>query len=196
MYLRVWDVSKLAVSIYPSFSYNAIGAGGPGRILTGDIGSAVRVAFSPSALDIPPLNFRTAKVLGIPLPPPLQIDVQTECLEVSSGHADKQNMIDGAFVQGWVNVEKGMADLKLKALFLFSIGTLYRAPPLKIETTLTTGTSQGVSFRAEGQSLLNGRGKLVGVASVPATQDPWLNAFLRLPTEALAQLAVELRFSQ
>ena len=95
-----------------------------------------------------------------------------------------------------MDVEKGTAELKLDALFLFSIGTLYRAPPLKIETTLTTGISQGVSFRAEGQTLSNGRGKLVGVASVPVTQDRLLNAFLRLPTEALAQLSVELRFSQ
>lgn len=89
----------------------------------------------------------------------------------------------------WVD---GEANLRFRAQFAFSIGSLYKAEPLIVETTLTTGTSEGQRFQSVGSVLVKGRGRLVGVASIPKTQDLFLNAFLQLPTEALAELAVEL----
>ena len=98
-------------------------------------------------------------------------------------------------MQGTVNCQTGEVHLHFSALFLFSIGALYRAAPLLIDTTLTTETSTGERFQSNGSRLTNGRGKLVGVAQVPETQDPLLNAFLMLPAEALAELSVEFAFS-
>lgn len=79
--LRVWDTSELAVSIYPRFQYSAIGAGGPGVIVKQE-GSIKTVRFNVEELQIPDLDFRSARVLGIPIPPPLRIKITTKTLEV------------------------------------------------------------------------------------------------------------------
>jgi len=79
--LRVWDTSELAVSIYPRFQYNAIGAGGPGVILKQE-GTRKTVRFNAEELQIPDLDFQSARVLGIPIPPPLRIKITTKILEV------------------------------------------------------------------------------------------------------------------
>jgi hypothetical protein len=65
-----------------------------------------------------------------------------------------------------------------------------------VATTLTSEASEGALRSATGSRLqADGRARLVGVARVPPTDDPVLNAFLRLPTDALAVLSAELSFS-
>ena len=99
--LSVWDVSQLAVSIYPRFSYDAIGAGGPGD-LTKNHGSLFHVEFDVSKFEIPPLNYQTAKVLGVPLPPPLQIDIKTQRLEVPYRSAPMQRKLKLLCREQWM----------------------------------------------------------------------------------------------
>lgn len=79
--LRVWEDCELAVSIYPRFSYNAQGAGGLGS--AEDLGEGVaRVSFDPETFTIPSLDYRSTKVLGVPIPPPLKIAIDMQKLEV------------------------------------------------------------------------------------------------------------------
>ena len=80
MDLTVWDVSELAVSIYPRFVYDAIGAGGSGEVI-GQDGLKYAVRFEAPQFKIPSLDYKTAKVLGIPLPPPLRIDIEQRSLQ-------------------------------------------------------------------------------------------------------------------
>ena len=83
-----------------------------------------------------------------------------------------------------------------QASFEFTAGALYTAAPLTVETTLTTEASDGVLRRGVGQRMsAEGRARLVGVARVPRTEDALLNAFLQLPTDALAVLSAELDFA-
>lgn len=90
----------------------------------------------------------------------------------------------------------GRADLEFLADFAFSAEPLYRAAPLVVSTTLTTEHSEGAFRSGDGVRLDgNGRARLVGVARVPVTGDPFLDNFLMLPTDALAVLSAELRFS-
>ena len=54
--------------------------------------------FDPEHLLIPDLNFRTAKLLGLPIPPPLNIAIRPEKLEVR--HACRSQ--DGpGWAAGW-----------------------------------------------------------------------------------------------
>eukprot|EP00210_Caulerpa_lentillifera_P003759 g3591.t1 len=174
--LRVWEQSELAVSVYPRFQYNAVGAGGPGLVVATE-GTKKTVRFDIDQLQIPDLDYKSTRVLGIPIPPPLCIKINTKLLK------------------GTVDTSTGETQLMFVAEFLFSIGALYKAPPLSIDTVLTTGYSTGVILSADGSPLVNGRGKLVGAARVPRTGDWFLDSFLMLPTDALAQLAVEIIFS-
>jgi hypothetical protein len=72
---------ELAVSIYPMFKYNAVGGGGSGTVqpLGGDMYS---LKFDASTLVIPALNYKTASILGLPIPPPLNIAIVPSKLEV------------------------------------------------------------------------------------------------------------------
>lgn len=73
--------SELAVSVYPRFTYDAQGGGGVGS--AEDIGNGmIRVKFDPAQFVIPPLDFRSTKLLGLPIPPPLQISIKMQKLEV------------------------------------------------------------------------------------------------------------------
>lgn len=60
-----------------------------------------------------------------------------------------------------MDTSTGETKLNFVAEFLFSIGPLYKAPPLSIATILTTGESTGLSLNATGSPLVNGRGKYV-----------------------------------
>lgn len=66
---------ELAVSWYPRFSYDAGGGGG----WTSDVqrlpDGRFSVAFDPMTLQIPDLNYTTARIFGIPIPPPLNIAI-------------------------------------------------------------------------------------------------------------------------
>ena len=161
----------LAIGAYPHFSYDASGGGGTGELGRGPADGPRTVSFEPSTLLIPPLNWRTTRVLGLPLPPGLEIAIAPEQLAGS---------IDSA---------TGAVQLRFRASFRFRITGLYRAPDLLIDTLLSTGSAQGQRHRAQGQPMdADGTALLVGVASVPPCGDPWLDRLLGLPDEALAML--------
>ncbi|KAK3403855.1 hypothetical protein EUGRSUZ_K00215 [Eucalyptus grandis] len=66
---------------------------------------------------------------------------------------------------------------------------LYRAPPLIVETVLTSEESKGTVRGGRGERLdEEGNCRLVGVASVDPIDDFLMNSFLGLPTECLADL--------
>lgn len=99
-------------------------------------------------------------------------------------------------LEGTLDPATGRLDLDFLATFEFTAGPLYRAAPLTVATTLTTEASDGVLRHGTGQRLrADGRARLAGVARVPRTGDALLNGFLQLPTDALAVLSAELRFS-
>lgn len=80
-------------------------------------------------------------------------------------------------------------ELEFKAKFWFSVGSIYKAPPLLVETVLTSEESYGTMRSGKGERLdENGKCRLVGVATVNPIDDFLMNSFLGLPTECLADL--------
>jgi hypothetical protein len=71
---------QLAVSVYPPFAYDAAGGGGTGTVQRRDDG-LLHLRFDPASLSIPPINSRHAAILGIPVPPPLNIAIVPRRLE-------------------------------------------------------------------------------------------------------------------
>lgn len=167
---------NLAVARYPTFRYNASGGGGWGRVESQE-GSLLRVVFDAEALVIPALSFKTASIFNVPIPPPLNIAINSKKLE------------------GTIDLSTGEVNLDFSATFDFTAGPLYRAPSLLVQTTLTTESSAGVIHQARGSRMKEGRATLVGVARVPKVEDMFLNAFLFLPTDALAVMQAELVLS-
>jgi hypothetical protein len=169
---------QLAVSIYPTFGYNAAGGGGTGTVTQDPVSGLLNIVFDAETLVIPPITYATSTVLGIPIPPPLKIAIIPKTLE------------------GTINPETGEANLTFLAGFEFTAGPLYTAPPLVVSTTLTTEQSSGPIRSGTGERLTaDGKAKLVGVARVPKTGDGFLDGFLMLPTDALAVLSADLKFS-
>ncbi|KAL3834502.1 hypothetical protein ACJIZ3_009238 [Penstemon smallii] len=172
---------KLGISRYPDFEYNAAGGKGSGtgtRILESDLNNEVSVDFDVETVYIPPLSTATTKFLGLPLPPFLKIDIVPEVF------------------QGKINQESGKVDLKFKAKFLFSVGSIYKAPPLLVETVLTSEESKGEIRNGRGEKLNEDRiCRLVGVAKVEPINDFFMDTFLSLPTECLADLNAIISFS-
>ncbi|KAG9453141.1 hypothetical protein H6P81_006045 [Aristolochia fimbriata] len=163
---------KLGISRYPDFVYNAEGGRGKGigKESNGDGPHKISVIFNAGNLYIPPLTSSTTRFLGVPLPPFLKIEIIPELL---------QGTIEGG----------GQINLEFKARFLFSIGTIYRAPPLLVATVLTTEESKGMLKKGKGQRLdKEGNCRLIGVATVEKIDDAIMNSFLSLPTECLADL--------
>ncbi|MCP9796740.1 hypothetical protein [Cyanobium sp. Lug-B] len=165
----------LAIGAYPRFRYDARGGGGLGVLAAPDPAGTGTLHFAPTGLSIPPLDGRSTRFLGLPLPPGLAITIHPERLE---------GRLDGA---------TGAMALEFAARFRFAIGSLYRAPDLIVATTLVTGPVQGRRHRASGQPLDgDGRAVLVGVATIAPSGDRWLDRFLGLPDEALALLRCRL----
>jgi hypothetical protein len=161
----------LAIGAYPRFDYDASGGGGEGLLGRGDAGGAQALRFDPAGLVIPPLHWRTTRFLGLPLPPGLMISIHPERLD------------------GSLDPPTGGIELRFCARFRFAIAGLYRAPDLIVDTTLSSGLVQGRRHGARGQPL-DGEGQalLVGVATIAPSGERWLDRFLGLPDEALAQL--------
>lgn len=78
--MRTLADSELAVSVYPSFAYNSLGGGGLADATVE--GGRVNISFNPTAVNIPPVDARTTKFLGVPMVPGLRIDVVPAKLEV------------------------------------------------------------------------------------------------------------------
>lgn len=184
----------LRISVYPPFSYDASGggarvgtvgaAGDNSEEVEEEAGDKSSLSFDPSVVSIPALDSRTTRFLGLPLPPGLRIDIEPLRLA------------------GWVRRATGEVSLDFDANFRFSAFGLYRPPPLFVSTTLTTGEarSKKESGKRSG-GRLSGRGEplradgsvaLSGVAVVEPVGDFFLDSFLMLPTECLAELRAEL----
>ena len=170
---------SLAIGGFPRFSYDARGGGGSGLLLALDPQGRHPLHFPAEGLRIPPLNGRTGRFLGLPLPAGLQIRILPERLE------------------GWLEPATGAVQLHFQAHFLFNAGGLYQAPPLWVDTLLTSATLPApVPDRwvdVGGEALEpDGALTLVGVAPVAPSGDRWFDSFLGLPSEALALLRCQL----
>jgi hypothetical protein len=162
----------LAIGRYPRFRYDASGGGGRSSPRAGGSGP---VQFPAQQLTIPPLDWRSTRFLGLPLPPGLSIRIEPDLLE------------------GEIDPATGSVQLHFRARFRFRIqlgdARLYTAPDLLVDTPLTSAHCQGRRHAARGQALdATGTGLLVGVARIPPSGAPWLDRFLGLPDEALAVL--------
>jgi hypothetical protein len=87
--------------------------------------------------------------------------------------------------------------LQFQANFVFSAAGVYQAPPLWVDTLLTTAAPQVAVPARWGQPSgqapgADGRLTLVGVAPVAPSGDRWFDRFLGLPSEALAILRCSL----
>ncbi len=161
----------LAIGGWPRFRYDARGGGGTGHLGNPDPEGVRTLRFDADQLVIPRLDLRSGRWLGLPLPPGLAIEIQPEGLE------------------GTLHPATGAVSLRFTSRFRFSVGRLYRAPDLLVDTLLTTGAVGGARHQAEGLPLDgNGTMRLVGVATVQPSGDGWFDRFLGLPDEALARL--------
>ena len=169
--LTTLDGCGLAIGGYPRFRYDATGGMGLATIGPSGADGLQSVRFETTSLQIPDLECRTTRVLGLPLPPGLRIAIVPEQLE------------------GSLNASSGAVHLHFRARFLFRVGRLYLAPALLVVTELTTGGVQSRRHRLDGETL-DGQGNalLVGVARVPPSGEGWVDRFLGLPDEALALL--------
>ncbi|CAM0944743.1 unnamed protein product [Alopecurus aequalis] len=168
------DGCRLGISRYPDFAYNAQGGRGvgAGRLASGTPDGTVLVDFDVATLYIPAMSGATTRFLGLPLPPFLKIDILPEAL------------------RGSIDRTTGQVDLKFRSRFCFSVGSIYQAPPLFVDTTLTSEESSGAIRRGTGERLDGeGRCKLVGVAVLDPIDDTFMNTFLNLPTECIAYLS-------
>ncbi|KAJ3680050.1 hypothetical protein LUZ60_016328 [Juncus effusus] len=169
---------KLGISRYPEFEYDAKGGSGNGigrENKDGDINDVINVDFDVKNLYIPSLSSETTRFLGLPLPPFLKIDIVPEIL------------------RGSIDRTSGKVDLMFKSRFWFSIGSIYKAPPLLVQTTLTSEESIGQIKKGFGERLNEeGKCKLVGIATVEPINDFLMNSFLGLPTECIAYLNADI----
>ncbi|KAG6657127.1 uncharacterized protein LOC122307134 [Carya illinoinensis] len=166
---------KLGISRYPDFEYDAeggIGTGSGSKVPDSDpLNDEISVSFDIKTLYIPPVTGATTRFLGLPLPPFLRIDIVPELF------------------QGSIYPESGKVDLEFMAKFWFSVGSIYRAPPLLVKTVLTSEESNGTIRSGRGKRLDKEENcRLVGVATVQPIDDFLMNTFLGLPTECLACL--------
>ncbi|QEY31102.1 hypothetical protein EVJ50_01365 [Synechococcus sp. RSCCF101] len=173
--LLTLDACRLAIGFYPPFHYDASGGGGTGTLGPADAQGRQALQFPAADLSIPPLDGRSGRWLGLPLPPGLSIRIIPERLEGSLHRAS------------------GALQLQFEARFRFRVGALLSPPDLLVRTCLSTGASQGERHSGSGQPLDgSGQALLVGVAAVPPCGAAWLDRFLGLPDEALAVLRCRL----
>jgi len=166
---RTREGCGLGIARYPDFAYDAQGGRGAGAG-SGE-GGTLLVDFDVASLYIPPMSGATTRFLGLPLPPFLKIDILPEALG------------------GTIDRATGQVDLKFRSRFCFSVGSIYKAPPLFVDTTLTSEESRGAIRSGTGERMDDeGRCKLVGVAVVDPIDDLFMNTFLGLPTECIAYL--------
>ncbi|MFN9916754.1 MAG: hypothetical protein ACK53L_29470, partial [Pirellulaceae bacterium] len=72
---------SLAIGAYPRFHYDASGGGGLGVLDASDPQGRRRLQVPLEQLVIPPLNRRTGRWLGLPLPPGLEVRIVPAKLE-------------------------------------------------------------------------------------------------------------------
>jgi hypothetical protein len=170
--------SSLVIGRYPPFAYDARGGRGLATVASDRAGELRRLRFQPQHLQIPALDHRSGRCLGLPLPPGVALAITPLQLE------------------GTLDPPSGELRLRFQARFQLRLGPWYRAPNLGIDTELTTAAVAGRRHRATGRPLTSsGEARLVGVATVAPTGEAWLDRFLGLPDEALALLQCRLSLS-
>ncbi len=177
MFLRSLDECRLVIGKFPPFQYDARGGGGKTRTCQNTNINVQKISFDKNTFKIPPLSWRTAKFMGIPLLPGLLISMSMNKLE------------------GKIDTKNGDIALDFDANFIFKVWPNYSFPDLKVSTTLVTGRVNSLLHNVEGQALdIYGCATLVGVAIIEPTQNILLNWFLGLPNEALAVLQCQINF--
>jgi len=165
----------LAIGPFPRFRYDGRGGGGPGMTAEPREEGWQELVFDPASLCIPALSRRTTRMLGLPLPPGLRIAIAPERLE------------------GRWHPPSGTVELSFLARFQLLVADRPVAPDLIVATRLATDAARGRRHQVCGTPLDGeGRGVLVGIATVPPTGEAWLDRFLQLPDEALAVLRCRL----
>ena len=172
---------ELTIGGYPPFRYDATGGGAIGTAEQ-CADQSWRLRFPVEAINIPALNYRTGRLLGLPLPPGLQIAIEPEALE------------------GTAHPVRGELELHFKARFRLQLAiastVIYTAPPLWVETQLSTKALSSQRHQLQGRASREGAtALLVGVALVPRCGAAWLDRFLGLPDEALAALECQLNLN-
>lgn len=197
--LHVEDTSTLAIGQWPHLSYQ------PQRVHPQpNVGSArghacqhpegtpvstpfahvfegsVQLHWSPASLHTPPLTWRTTFVacllpyLSVPaLPPGCAVEMVTDALH------------------GRVDASTGECALLYDARYVFrTVAGLYTSPALRVRSTLTTQGPGGAHLDA------NGRGRLVGDATVEKTGGWLCDTLLCLPTTCNTCLDVRFEVDQ
>ncbi len=176
MQLKSLEGCRLKIGSFPSFSYNAYGGGGKGKIIPSKKKNILYLQFSSKEFSIPPLSSKNTKFLSIPLPPGLKIEMSMDKLD------------------GTIDKNSGEILLKFESKFVLNVGTIMKFPPLLVKTTLQTGRVKGQLHESQGMILQkNGQTKLVGTSIIPTTGNNFLDTFLALPNEALAELQCEIK---
>ena len=203
--------SRLSISIYPPFAYNATGGLGAARVTqTAPVGApegALGLAFD--SIDVPPLDWRTTRFLGLPLPPGLRIDIVLKRLEVREccdvcvfawerGRGGRfSHSTTPPTHQGWIHPPTGAVSLAFDADFFFTAFGVYKPPAIGVVTNLITGATTGKQLSGAGapRDARTGAVRLAGVSTVARTGDGLLDAFLRAPSECLAVLDADLELT-
>ena len=176
MHLRSLEGCRLKIGKYPPFCYNACGGGGKATLLPNKKNNLLNISFSSEKFFIPALTSKTTRFLSLPLPPGFKIQMTMDQLE------------------GTIDKSSGEVLLKFESRFILSIGAMLEFPELIVKTMLTTGKVKGRLHEAKGIVLeSNGKTKLVGIATIPKTNNKILDTFLDLPNEALAELKCEIK---
>ncbi len=174
MFLESLEKCRLAIGSYPHFEYDATGGGGQSSLVNTE-----KVSFDPKSFHIPPLNWKTTKILGIPMPPGLEIQMELKKLE------------------GSVCRSSGEIELDFESIFKFSLFSLFHFPDLIVKTSLGTGKVKSKLHQVQGKRIQsNGKATIVGVAIIPPTKNIFLDIFLGLPNEALAVLECNIKDSK
>ncbi len=176
MQLKSLAGCRLKIGLFPAFSYNASGGGGKATLLPSKKDNILFVSFSSKTFSIPPLTSKTTKILCVPLPPGLKIEMTMDKLE------------------GTVDKISGEVSLRFESRFAFQIGAMIKFPDLLVKTWLNTG--QVKSKLNKGKGLVrqkDGNTKLVGISKIPPTGNKILDTFLSLPNEAFAELQCKIK---
>ena len=157
--------AKLKISRWPTFKYDALGASVE-AVVNWQSSSLVHVSFPADQINIPPL-----KLLGTKVPGGIGVLIETHGL------------------QGTIDVCSGEVLLDFDATFTpYLFGRIWDTG-VQVRTQLTTDNEQHGSPLLTASEIDEwGDGYLAGVAQVPMSEDDIINRFLRLPSEALAEL--------
>ncbi len=159
---------RLTIGSMPAFKYDGKGSGGAGLIEVMDNG-VMRARFGGEDLVIPPLRLMPGSGFA-------RVEIETRELT------------------GTIDPETGRIELEFDATFVPKMGKTAMTP-ISVVTSLTTETSRGMKKELQGTRMNEyGDAFLVGVAIVPKTDDPGVNALLGLPADAACELPVHFDF--